>query len=267
MSYNFEESIKNGTLHHAFIIEGPFNVDKVAYAKGIAKKILCKNAENKGQDNCVLCRKIDDDNHMDVFVVEATSEKGRKVKSIKNEQIEQLQERLMKTPFEGDRNIAIVKDADTITSRAFNRLLKTIEEPTEGTVIILLSENIKQLPQTIRSRCIHIRMTGDAASEDMTKGIPEARELIMLLIDGDYFYKEKQLVETFAKDREQAYVLLDAMETVYRDILFGKDEEYKRFTKEYVFKGIKFIEEARQEIRRNVSVMYALKKMILNIGG
>ena len=53
-----------------------------------------------------------------------------------------LQERLSKKPYYGDRNIAIIKDADTMTAKAQNRLLKTLEEPHPGTVIILLSKNI-----------------------------------------------------------------------------------------------------------------------------
>ena len=89
----------------------------------------------------------------------------------------------------------------------------------------------------------------------------------MLILDGDYFYKEKQLLESYVKDREKAYVLLDAMEVVYREILFGNHDEFRRFTKEYIFRAVKAIEEARGEIQSNVSVQYALRKMILNIGG
>ncbi len=267
MAYSFENSVKKGTLHHAFIIEGSHSVDKVAYTKNIVKQILCKEDVGVGCNKCTTCRKIDDDNYIDMYIVEKTQEKGSKTKSVKDKQIAALQDRLNRSPFEGNRNIAIISDADTMNVKAFNRLLKTIEEPPEGTVIFLLSENIKNLPQTIKSRCIHIRINEAQVAYDMVKGRDKAEELIMLILDGDYFYKEKQLLESYVKDREKAYVLLDAMEVVYREILFGNHDEFRRFTKEYIFRAVKAIEEARGEIQSNVSVQYALRKMILNIGG
>ena len=267
MAYSFKNNIEKGTLHHGFIIEGSYSLDKLKYAKNVAKQILCPVEVGVGCNKCSTCRKIEDDNYMDLFIVEATKEKGRKTKSVKDKQIEQLQDRLYKKPYEGDRNIAIIKDADTMTLRAFNRLLKTIEEPPVGTVIMLLSENIKNMPQTIRSRCIHVRLDDDFTSDDIVKGKSKADELIMLLSDGDYFYTEKNLIESFVKEKEDAFVLLDAMEIVYREIIFGNHEEYRRFTKDYIFKAVACIEEARREIQRNVNVLYALKKMVLNIGG
>ncbi len=267
MAYSFENNIKKGTLHHAFIIEGSHSVDKLAYTKNIAKQILCKEDVGVGCGRCVTCRKIDDDNYMDLYVIEKTQEKGRSVKSVKDKQIIKLQERLLRSPYEGDRNIAIICDADTMSIKAFNRLLKTIEEPPVGTVIFLLSENIKNLPQTIRSRCIHVRINESQIPYDMVKERDKAEKLIMMILDGDYFFNEKQVVESYGKDREKAYVLLDAMEIIYREILFGNHEEYRRFTKDYIFKAVKYIEEARLEIQQNVNVQYALKKMILNIGG
>lgn len=266
MSYNFEKSIQNNTLHHAYIIEGSYSVDKDEYAKDLCRRILCKNKVGVGCNVCSVCRKINDGNHIDIFIVEPSQEKDRKVKSVKDKQIEELQERLARTPFDGDRNIAIIKGADTVTGRAYNRLLKTIEEPPEGTVIILLSENIKRLPQTIRSRCVHIRIN-DYETDRVTEGMNLAMELILLLIDGDYFYKCKNIVDTNFKDREKAYLLLDNMEILYRDLILGKREEYKRFKRSYIFKAFDAIEMARREIQRNVNVSYALKKMILKIGG
>ena len=77
----------------------------------------------------------------------------------------------------GDRNIAVIKDADTLTVRAQNRLLKTLEEPFEGTVIMLLSENRENLLDTIKSRCIMYRLEDtEKAPEEMPGG--KAAELL-----------------------------------------------------------------------------------------
>lgn len=267
MNYNFKQIIENNSLHHAYIFEGPYSMDKFGYAKGVVKKILCKVEKGVGCNRCETCRKIEDDNHIDIFVIEPTQEKDRKVKSVKDKQIEELQERLARKPFDCDRNIAIIKGADSVTVKAFNRLLKTIEEPPEGTVIILLSENINNLPQTIRSRCVHIRLNDYSYTSESYEGRKEAEELIMLLVDGDYFYKVKNLVDGFVKDPEGAYLLLDNMEIVYRNLILGKHEDYRRFNKEYIFKAFKAIEEARKDVQRNMNVSYAMRKMLLNIGG
>lgn len=267
MNYNFEDNIKNDTLHHGFIVEGPHNADKKNYALGLAKAMLCKEEPGKGCGHCDICRRIDDGNHMDVIVTEPNMGKGSKVKSVKDEQIEKLQQRLIRKPFESRRNIAIIDGADTLTARAFNRLLKTLEEPPAGTVIFLLSENAENLPKTIRSRCIHVMMYAKEAAGGCDKGRNEAEQLIMMLVDGDYFYKEKQLIEEFAKDKESAYILLDAMEQVYMDMLFKRNENYGRFTNDYLSFAIGFIEEARREIQKNANLLYTLKKMALNIGG
>ena len=82
----------------------------------------------------------------------------------------------------------------------------------------------------------------------------------MMILDGDYFFNEKQVVESYGKDREKAYVLLDAMEIIYREILFGNHEEYRRFTKDYIFKAVKYIEEARLEIQQNVKCAICIEE-------
>ena len=172
----------------------------------------------------------------------------------------------MKKPIDGDRNVAVIRGADTMTVRAFNRLLKTLEEPHPGTVIFLLSENINTIPITIRSRCIHVRT--DAQAESIDGGvIDRAIEFINLIIDDEYFYRKKQFLEEVVNSREDAYILLDAMERVYMDILLRKRGDVQRFSKEYIFKAIRCIEEARREIQQKLNMMYSLEKMILNIGG
>lgn len=263
--YDFSESIRNNNLHHAFIIEGAYSIDKFNYAKNIAKQILCIEKPGVGCNLCSVCKKITSDNHIDITVIEATAEKGFKTKSIKNDDIENLQQRLNQKPLEGERNIAIIKDADLITLRGYNRLLKTIEEPPEGTVIMLLSENINKLPQTIVSRCVHVRINEKISN---VKQVPEAIEIFDLIIGNAPFYKQKQMVEKFVKDNEKALLLLDILEYNFRDLLLETCQKRRyRKTKEYIFNAIDCIEDARKEININVNMQYVIKKMILKILG
>ena len=266
MNYNFKECILNGTLHHGFIIEGPHTVNKVEIVKRIIKGMFCTSMPGEGCDVCVQCRKVENGNYADVYYVEPDQAKGSKVFSIKDEAIIQLQENLMKKPVDGNRNVAVIRGADTMTPRAFNRLLKTLEEPAPGTVIFLLSENINSMPVTIRSRCIHVRT--DAVLENPDSEIMDkALELVNLIIDGEFFYKKKQFLEEYVDSREKAYILLDAMERVYMDILLRKRGDIGRFSKEYIFRAIRYIEGARREIQMKLNLMYSLEKMMLNIGG
>ena len=266
MNYNFKECILNGTLHHGFIIEGPHTVNKVEIVKRIIKGMFCQQMPGEGCDVCVDCRKVENGNYADVYYIEPDQAKGSKVFSIKDEAIVQLQENLMKKPIDGDRNVAVIRGADTMTARAFNRLLKTLEEPALGTVIFLLSENINSIPITIRSRCIHVRTDSVAESPD-GQVMDKAMELIDLILDNDFFYRKKQFLEEYVDSREKAYILLDAMERAYMDILLRKRGDVGRFSKEYIFRAIRYIEEARREIQQKLNMMYSLEKMILNIGG
>ena len=126
-------SIISVRVFHAYIIEGDALADKVGFAKEFCKAIICKEKPGLGCDNCLDCRKMDHDNFEDLYFIESDG------MSVKDEQISNLQANLKKKPI-GSRNMAIIKDADTMTVRAQNRLLKTLEEPFAGTVIILLSE-------------------------------------------------------------------------------------------------------------------------------
>src|SRR5665648_752608 len=140
-------------ITHAYIFEGDYYTEKLAFANSFAKAILCETNHGVGCETCMSCVKIEHGNHEDVYYAEVT-EKG----NTKDEAINQLQIRLSNKPYSGERNIAIIKDADSMTLKAQNRLLKTLEEPQAGTVIILLSNNIQNLAQTILSRCVIFRI-------------------------------------------------------------------------------------------------------------
>ncbi len=273
MNYDFKKNIENGTLHHAFIIEGGYTADKVGYAKSLAKAILCETLRGTGYNECKTCKKIDAFEHVDVFFLEPQAKKGSKVYSIKDEQILSLQERLMRKPFEAERNIAIISGADTMTLRAYNRLLKTLEEPPLGTVIFLLCENADKMPETVRSRCIHLRLSENFATNtdcDDSKAdeqIAKAEKLLSLVFDREYFYKIKSHIEENVKDKKSAYQMLDMIEQLCIDMILARRENSKKYTVEDLSRTIHECETARREIEKNANVLYTMKKMAIVIGG
>lgn len=102
-------------------------------------------------------------------------------------------------PF-GSRNVVIVEDADTMTQRAQNRLLKTLEEPPGNSVIFLLSENIENLVQTIQSRCVKYRLNyfGTSGTDSM---LEEASEVVRLLQERAPFYVLKERCDKITRNQ------------------------------------------------------------------
>lgn len=252
-------AIKSGNVSHAYIFEGEGILDKRAFAEAFAKAVLCKTAPGTGCETCLSCKKINHGNHEDLIYVEADGN------SIKDEAIEKLQERLKTKPY-GERNIAIISDADTMTLRAQNRLLKTLEEPAVGTILILLSENIENLTQTILSRCVKFRLNyfGRESYEGMME---TAQSIADMLLEGQPFYKRKQAVSEIMKDNGKTNAFLDALEKVYRDLLVENTEKAKLYKKTQIYKNVDFIEQTRRQIQRGVSKSYALKDLMIKIGG
>lgn len=252
-------SIRSGNVSHAYIFEGESVLDKKAFAEAFVKAVLCRQQPGTGCGECVSCRKIQHGNYEDLFFVEADGS------SIKDEAIEKMQERLKTKPY-GPRNIAIICDADTMTLRAQNRLLKTLEEPPEGTILILLSENIENLTQTILSRCVKFRLT--YFGQESYEGMLETAETIAdMLLNGEPFYKRKEAVADIAADAGKTSAFLDALEKVYRDLLVEPSQKGKLYKRSQIYRNVELIEQARRQIQRGVAKSYALKDLMIKIGG
>jgi DNA polymerase-3 subunit delta' len=205
---------------------------------------------------------IESGNHIDIIRVKAGASKNSTVQSVRDNDIENLISRLNTKPYEADRNIAVIEDADTMSRKAANRLLKTLEEPPLGTVIMILSENITDLPVTIRSRCVHLRVLADDAKQnDLAE---KTAGFVDLLTSRGSYISLKRTIEKIGKDRDKAFIFLDSLEDEYRKRLLDMDSSIK---KEVIFKAVDEIEKTRKKIKGNVTVQYALKALTLNLGG
>lgn len=257
--HKIREMILSGAVPHAFIIEAPRSVDKEAFATGFAQALLCKEAPGEGCGVCPVCRRIAEGNHLDVYRVGPTQKKGSKVASVRDEDVESLQERLSSKPLEADRSIAIITEADSVTPRAFNRFLKTLEEPAPGTVILLLSENMQSMPATIRSRCVHLRLNayGTPADESAKE---TAETLLHGLIDQLPYYQLREIIEPHGRDRERALLFIDALEGRAGAALA---EGVSGMMRDRIYRLISALEDAREEVRRGDRADNALKKMAL----
>lgn len=255
-----------GSTPHGFILEGPAHVDKMAVAKAFAMALLCPEKPGQGCGTCPVCHKLLHENHIDLTVIQAGKAENSKVKSVKDADIERLIGRLATKPYDGDRNIGIVESAETMTPRASNRLLKTLEEPPPGTVILLLTDNAQTLPATIRSRCVIERVSVGAA-DAVPAFTEEARRLIYELVEGAPYYRLKETLDRLNLDKESALAFLDSMEQVYGELLRGHGSRRELFRKEAVYQAIHLVEAAKSDIRDNIGVRYAMMNLLLEIGG
>lgn len=196
-----EKAVAEDRVSHAYLFEGPGSVDKLAFAKGFVKGVFCPKGLGENCGSCPICDKIDHDNHEDI---EYISKDGL---SIKDAAVEAIQEKLNVKPL-GDRNVVVISDCDTMTARAQNRLLKTLEEPPGQSLLILLSENIENLAQTILSRCVKFRIEGD----DTGAGDAKADEIIQKSMDGAYFHELTSMTADYIKGKADTDVLLDSID-------------------------------------------------------
>ena len=94
-----KDAVNSGIVSHAYILEGDNNVDKLGFAKAFAQALLCKQMPGEGCGRCIECRKIEDGNYEDLYLVEPEDTTARKTgtNTIKDAQIEELQVRLKKS--------------------------------------------------------------------------------------------------------------------------------------------------------------------------
>ena len=241
------KTIETGNISHAYIFEGSRISGKEAAAVSFLMAI------NGGKNL------VDDPDH---YEVRAEAGQGRTVKSVKDADLEKLQADLKMKP-QGERNTALIYDADTMTPRAQNRFLKTLEEPTPGTVIVLLSENTENLLETIRSRCIIYRFNSEGESQAEID--EDTKELISSMLSGKSFHEVKGRMSKVVKTREDAYLLLDLLESRLRDIMTGKDSLRTSMGKDEAIRNIEITEDIRRALNGNAVVGYAMRRLVLEI--
>ena len=259
------DAIKSGIVSHAYIIEGDSNVDKLGFARAFCQALTCREMPGEGCGKCVNCRKIADGNHEDLYVVEPDDTTASKsgANSIKDAAVEDLQVRLKEKPTAGDHNMAIVSDGDTMTARAQTRFLKTLEEPPEGTVIMILSENSEELLPTINSRCVNIRLY-DVQGTDRSEGAESAYKIMKMIADKAYFADIKAVLDSTVKSRQDAYGLLDGMENLVGSTIRGRTDI--KMNAESAEASTVLIEEARRDIKLGAGYNYRIRGLVLRMG-
>jgi DNA polymerase-3 subunit delta' len=146
-------TMQRGRIASSYLFAGEPGIGKKCTAVTLAKALNCLTSPGDACDECPSCKKIDSGIHPDFLLI--SPESGQ----IRVEEIRAIDEMLSLKAFEGRYKVVIVDDADTMNQYAANAFLKTLEEPPEESLIILVSSNPARLPDTIRSRCSRINFT------------------------------------------------------------------------------------------------------------
>jgi DNA polymerase III subunit delta' len=185
---NVMKMLKNSLLKnrvaHAYIFEGGKGTGKKDVALLFAKSIFCLHLhEYKPCNTCINCRRIDSSNHPDVHYIEPDG------LSIKKEQIQHLQSEFTKTGLESNRKLYIIEHVDKMTVNAANSLLKFLEEPSNDTYAVLLTEHVHKLLNTIVSRCQIISFRSltpdDLRDKLMENGVSQAFASLLAQLTND----------------------------------------------------------------------------------
>lgn len=147
---SMRRAVKNKMVSHAYIISGAEGSGKKLIASAFAKALLCDERADEPCCKCVSCRTFDGGNNPDMIYVYPKKTKALSVDDVR----EQITSDVNIKPYNHDYKIYMIPKADTLTVQAQNALLKTLEEPPEYAVFILLAENTAAFLPTVLSRCV-----------------------------------------------------------------------------------------------------------------
>lgn len=139
---------------HAYILNGERGAGKKLVAKLFATTLLCEEGGPDPCNRCHSCRQAEGGNHPDIIWVTHEKPNSISVDDIR----EQVNNTIMIKPYQGPYKVYVIDHADIMTPQAQNALLKTIEEPPQYAVIMLLTENAEMLLPTIASRCVMLKL-------------------------------------------------------------------------------------------------------------
>lgn len=142
--------LDEGRLGHAPMIQGPAGLGKRELARWLAARVLCLSP-NHGQPcgECRSCQLLRSRSHPDFFLAEIPEDKTQLTVDV----VRDFSRSLQLTPSIGPHRVGLIEEADRMNNNAANALLKTLEEPSPRSWLILVSDDPDSLPATILSRC------------------------------------------------------------------------------------------------------------------
>lgn len=199
-----ENAMKNGRLPHGLALESNQPQLLQYYAKKLSKWAVCTSSV-KPCENCSQCRKVETENHPDVY----TAELAGKSKVVNVEEIRNICNDAYIKPNEAKIKVYIIPNADKMQVQAQNAFLKVLEEPPQSILFILCCTSSQQLLQTILSRVAVYKLGADFTADDDTQKAIEKAQQIAKAITATKGYE--LLCATYFTDRAFAKRVLEQL--------------------------------------------------------
>ncbi len=160
-------ALQSGHVAHAYLFVGPSGVGRLTTARAFAQALLCASGDDDACGRCAACRKVENGAHPDLRIISpgGRTETGAERRAVGIDQIRELKRDAAYPPYEARWKVFIVEDAEAMRAEAANGLLKIVEEPPPGIVIILIAESISGVIPTLVSRSQVVRFSFVSASE------------------------------------------------------------------------------------------------------
>lgn len=248
MLAELKRSFQAGSVVHAFMIYGDAGCGKKTLAMTLSMALHCEKKGEQPCMECASCRRMQAGTHPDHIVLSTDKT------ILRVEEVRDLIKALSEKPYEGGKRTVIIQDAEKMNDRAQNAFLKTLEEPDGQTVFFLVTAHKEGLLATIRSRCRPVympRLSEEIIEKDLIgRGIkPDRAQYAAYLSEGvlgraielagenEYYRYRDEALELLRRVRdkddiprvamswedkrkaEDGMKLLDAMETVLRDVV------------------------------------------------
>ena len=237
---HLQNAISLGKVSHAYIINGERNAGKEFIAKLFAMTLQCEKKGIEPCQECHSCRQALSENQPDIIRLVHEKPNTIGVEDIRS----QINNDMAIKPYSSPYKIYIISEAEKMTVQAQNALLKTLEEPPEYGIIMILTSSLETLLPTVQSRCVilNVRPVADELVKKYlmeTMQIPDYKAEVCTAFARGNIGRARMLAssEEFEKVKEEALVLLkniNSMEIAEIVTAIKKINEYQLDVSDYL---------------------------------
>jgi len=282
LAYNlFRSELNNGMLSHAYLIDDNNSGDSFSIVKAFIKEILTDKHDSLNECSCSICRMVDNDSYPEVKIIKPDG------MYIKKGQLLELQQEFSRSAVYGKKKIYIILECEKMRTESANSILKFLEEPSDGIIAFLITNNFNNVLSTIVSRCQIVKLNNNNINDIYNEYVDfslnfidniENKGLYCLLNVKDIWFN---VIDS--KNRDGMIVAFDNMISMYYDILklmLNNDNNicfsdfydvYMKIVEKNNMESVIFklncLIKAKDSIKFNVNSNLLVDSIILNLGG